>query len=562
MLLLRLAPLLTAALGQSASQNPLQDLGHKVIDKKLSSYIQDQLNASNVTGASFAIIFPNGQVEFAAWGNRTEAGEPVKAETIFNLGSCSKAFLSASLGVLMQDFVDGNNKTALPDGVTDFNWDTKIRDLLPGEWMTEDEWTTEKASLKDLLSHVTGLPAHDGSYSSDASPRDIVARMRYLRAAYELRERFEYNNQMYFTGAYVVSKYSGSSYRDFVEERIFGPLGMKSSTLYPDRASETGKFTQSFTPSRRRIPFFMPEETAELIAGAGGVMSTVEDMTLWIKMLLNAGVDAPTNATIIPRTTFDLATSALSIAAKQGDESRSIIGYGLGWIRLSSYGHEVVLHNGGAAGVSTFVALYPHDGFGIVLLANTHDLPTIDLSLGVGARVLGLPNPGFASEDEMTPKPQTAAHVSQIQTAPLPNFVGTYSNAGYGNLTLCSPLFPNSRHCLDVIQDFRTVDSAAGKPTSSVDLYSVWPRFWGSHFRLSQVAENEYTATLSYLYVDGYGADRTAFEDYPTTMKVTFVVEESKVLGFGLFDVADQQSWRVKKGGSVEDTADVWFDRL
>ncbi|KAJ7770537.1 beta-lactamase/transpeptidase-like protein [Mycena metata] len=186
---------------------------------------------------------------------------------------------------------------------------------------------------------------------------------------------------MYITGAYVVSKYSGSSYRDFVEERIFRPLGMKSSTLYPDRAFETGKLTQSFTPSRRRIPFFMPEETADLIAGAGGVMSTAEDMTLWVKLLLNAGVDAPTNATIIPRTTFDLATSGLSITAAQGDESRSIMGYGLGWLRLSSYGHEVVIHNGGAAGVSTFVVLYPRDGFGIVLLANTQDLPTIGLAL-------------------------------------------------------------------------------------------------------------------------------------------------------------------------------------
>src|ERR1700761_1798678 len=84
---------------------------------------------------------------------------------------------------------------------------------------------------------------------------------------------------MYITGSYVVSKYSGSSYRDFVEERILTPLGMHSSSLYPDRGFATGRFTQSWSPvSRRRIPFFMPEHTAELIAGAAGVMSTVEDM--------------------------------------------------------------------------------------------------------------------------------------------------------------------------------------------------------------------------------------------------------------------------------------------
>ena len=79
-------------------------------------------------------------------------------QTIFNLGSCSKAFLSAALGILMQDFMDGKNKSALPDAVAEFNWDAKMRDLLPEEWMVEDKWTTDKASLKDLLSHVTGLP--------------------------------------------------------------------------------------------------------------------------------------------------------------------------------------------------------------------------------------------------------------------------------------------------------------------------------------------------------------------------------------------------------------------
>jgi hypothetical protein len=87
--------------------------------------------------------------------------EPIYLQqTVMNLGSCSKAFLSASLGILIQDFADGKNKSALPNTVAEFDWDTKIRDLLPNEWLTEDQWTTEKASFKDLLSHQTGLPAY------------------------------------------------------------------------------------------------------------------------------------------------------------------------------------------------------------------------------------------------------------------------------------------------------------------------------------------------------------------------------------------------------------------
>ncbi|KAJ7461808.1 beta-lactamase/transpeptidase-like protein [Mycena galericulata] len=542
-------PLILAGLGRCHSQIPLSAFQThrqgKVITEKLSSFIQNQLNAGNITGLSLGIVLPSGEVEFAAWGNRTEEGDPVTAGTIFNLGSCSKAFLSASLGILMEDFADSKNESALPPGVREFNWDTKMRDLLPDEWMVEDEWATEKADLKDLLSHRTGLPGHDGSYAPDDSPRDVVLRMRHLRAAYEFRQLYEYNNQMYITGAHVVSKYAGS-YRDFVEERIFRRLGMTFSTLYPNRAFETGKFTQSWsTATRRRIPFFMPEQTADLIAGAGGVMSTAEDMTRWIKLLLNAGVDGQTNVTIIPRATFDIATSAISVANKKGDKLFSVAGYGLGWGRLSYRGHELVQHNGGAPGVATIVDLYPYDGFGIVLLANTAtDLRNI--ANPIADRVLGLPETtDQIGEDTAPVEPPNSFDA----LPPHSGLAGTYSNLGYGNFTLCSPLFPTSSLCLEVVRDFRAVDSAAGRSTPSLDLYSAWPRFWGTHLRLSHVSGNDYVFKLTTLYVDGYGADRSPFED------------DGNVVGLGLF-VANSESWRAKKGGSVRDIADVWFDKM
>ncbi|KAF7328948.1 Beta-lactamase domain-containing protein [Mycena venus] len=491
--------LLTAALGGCTSQVPLNNLrkdAGKVVNEELSSYIQDVLQTNNFTGLSLGIVLPNGEVEFAAWGNRTEEGHPVTSE--------------------------------------------------------------------DLLSHVTGLPGHDASYSPYDSPQDIVLRMKHLRAAYELRERYEYNNQMYITGAYVISKYSGSSYRDFVEERILKPLGMTSSTLHPNRAIESGKFTQSWTPSRRRIPSFMPEHTADLTAGAGGVMSNVEDMVKWIKMLLNSGVDGRTNDTILPATTFDLATSAISIASNKGSNLSSILGYGLGWVRQSYRGHELVWHNGGAPGVATIVDLYPYDGFGIVLLANTAG-PSVTRTIerAVVDCILGLPTIGRQVEQEMKPRSQSQVPLTPAQFDILAGFTGTYSNPGYGNFTLCSPLFPTSAECLAIIQDFRTVDSAAGRPTDSLELYSAWPRFWGSHLRISPVSGYEYRVKLTNLYVNGYGADSTPFEDVSNgdIEAAKFVVKDGAVVGLGFF-VALKDSWRVKKGGPVRDVADVWFDKL
>ncbi|KAJ7176919.1 beta-lactamase/transpeptidase-like protein [Mycena filopes] len=557
--------LLTSLQISSCLQVARQDLtnaSEPVIDAELSSYIQQVLDANNITGASMAVILPSGEVQYAAWGNSTEQGKPVASDTVFSLGSASKAFLPASLGILMQDFADRKNKTALPAAVSNFSWDTKMRDLLPGEWMTDDHWSTEKANLRDLLSHVTGLPSHDYSYTSDESPRDIVVRMRNLRTAYEFRQYWEYNNQMFITGAYVVSKYSGMSYRDFVESRILLPLNMTSSTLHPDRANATGRLTETWSVLRRRIPFFLPESKAELVAGAGGVMSTAEDMVRWVKLHLNSGVNPQTNATIIPRATFDLATSGIAVANSTGTERYSVPAYGLGWLRYGYRGHEVVLHNGGAPGVSTWVKFYPRDGFGIILFANVAiDAVTELVTFAVEDRLLGIKN--------ITTGPPTALPPKESLPPPPPNattpasFTGTFSNVPYGNFTLCSPVHPTTDACAKVVQDFRTVDAAAGKLPQPAELYTAWPRWWASHFRLTPFSENVYIATSTTMYLEGFGDNRTPFEDPLDEFLVTFMVDKGKVEGLGI-TIAAKETWRELKypGGSVEETADAWFDKL
>ena len=78
---------------------------------------------------------------------------------IIGLGSCSKAFLSSAIGILIDDFATGHNVTALPHGLDTLNWDTKIQALFPGDsvWKLEDKWATEKANIADLLSMATGV---------------------------------------------------------------------------------------------------------------------------------------------------------------------------------------------------------------------------------------------------------------------------------------------------------------------------------------------------------------------------------------------------------------------
>lgn len=83
------------------------------------------------------------------------------SKTMFDIGSCSKAFLATAMGILMEDYAQGKNVTPLPDGLGSFAWKTKVQDLFPGddsEWKLKDDWASQKVNIRDMLTHVSGLP--------------------------------------------------------------------------------------------------------------------------------------------------------------------------------------------------------------------------------------------------------------------------------------------------------------------------------------------------------------------------------------------------------------------
>lgn len=74
------------------------------------------------------------------------------------------------MGVLMDDFQRGRNRTSLPPGVNSFTWNTKVKGLLPDEWELQDSWANEKADILDILSHRSGMPRHVDVFSSPDMP--------------------------------------------------------------------------------------------------------------------------------------------------------------------------------------------------------------------------------------------------------------------------------------------------------------------------------------------------------------------------------------------------------
>ena len=268
----------------------------------------------------------------------------------------------------MDDYAHGRNLTPLPEGVKRFDWDTRVRDILPKElnWSLRpidgDDSATRNAKIKDILGHVSGLPPNDFTYWPGDTAESLVRRMGRLRTAYELREQYSYNNQVrivcslrgicailtpktvqfYILGAYLIERYANSTYAEFVSERIFSPLGMSSSTYTPSIAAASGKLTQSWHRDGRRVPFWFDEKLASLMGGAGGVISSAADLVKWLSVWLNEGVDPISGKTIFPKGVYDTVTTAQTIIhGRPSAYYDSLIGYGMGWERWAAGGIDV-----------------------------------------------------------------------------------------------------------------------------------------------------------------------------------------------------------------------------
>lgn len=158
-----------------------------VITPSLATLIEGTLALKNITGLSVVVVQKHAEPELCTWGYSTEDGDEVtpdvsyivlsslsempattltlppwtfflyRFQTLFYIGSLSKAFCVTAMGLLIDDFEHGRNVTALPFGLTELTWRTRLKDLLP-DWQLMDEWASERATLHDILSHVSGVP--------------------------------------------------------------------------------------------------------------------------------------------------------------------------------------------------------------------------------------------------------------------------------------------------------------------------------------------------------------------------------------------------------------------
>lgn len=416
----------------SAGLSPA-DQARKALDG-FDTWVDSALASWKVVGAAVGIIV-DGQIVYARGHGLRDRDKnlPVTTQTLFAIGSASKAFTVFALGTL----VDQGR----------IQWDKPVIDYLPGFRMY-DPVVTQRLSVRDLVTHRSGLPRHDLVWYNNTTitRAELVHRLRFLPPNKDLRETFQYNNLMFVTAGYLLGTLTGTSWEESIRSLVLRPLGMTGTNLSVAESQRAPDFSLPYEVRHdtvRQVPF----RDINLVGPAGSINSSIDDMLKWVRMQLSDGTLNGTR--IIQQATLrDMHAPHMSIGLPDQKEFGAQ-DYGMGWFLTSYRGHYRVSHGGNIDGFSALVTLYPEDHVGIVVLTNQNGsaLPGL-VSLHAADRIFGGPQRDWNGEAlarsklarteqrAAEQKKQTVRVLHTTPSHPLADYVGDYADSGYGTLTI------------------------------------------------------------------------------------------------------------------------------
>jgi CubicO group peptidase (beta-lactamase class C family) len=347
-------------------------------------YVAHLLETWNAPGLGVGIVVKDKLVFAKGYGYRDYGKKIAYTPTTTQpIASNTKLFTAVAAGLLVEE------------GKLD--WDTPIRTYVPSIRFATDE-LDRAVTMRDMLSHRTGISRHDGLwYQSDLTQKDLADKLRYVVPSAPLRTTFLYNNVLYSSAGYAIEAVSGTPWRTFVSERILSPLDMTRTTFAIGDMLRAAEPAVPYSESRdgsglTRAPYY---DDGGGVAPAGGMNSSVVDMSHWLIALLNDGVYHGTQ--VIPRDVIR-ETLAPSIALPRTDLEAhgwtEMLGraYGMGRYIGSYRGHFIAYHGGDVRGFHSQVSLMPRDSIGvIVMVIGDHAAPLYNiLTWNIYERLLGL----------------------------------------------------------------------------------------------------------------------------------------------------------------------------
>ena len=314
-----------------------------------------------VPGVSIAVV-KDGRILFAKGYGVREAGKPgaVDARTLFGIGSNTKAFTVAALGMLADQ--------------GKLSWDDKVIDHLP-QFRLMDPWVTREFTIRDMLTHRSGLGLGAGDLMifprTDFTRSDIIHNLRFLKPASSFRSKFDYDNLLYIIAGQLLPSVAGMSWEDFVQSRILDRLqtGCAVNLLHaaadPDVAAPHVLISGAVTA-------VLPDRSTAFDP-AGSIECSAEGMAKWMLLQLAGGRTADGSRLFSEASHAEMWSPQTIIAPLPPAASLTrtdFLDYGLGWFVENYQGYERIWHTGGLIGMVSYVSMVPAKHLGIVVLTN------------------------------------------------------------------------------------------------------------------------------------------------------------------------------------------------
>lgn len=308
---------------------------------QVGDYVRSEMQKQHIPGLALLVAGQGKIVRAEGFGlANVELNVPVKPATIFQSGSVGKQFTATAVMMLVEE-----NKVGLDDPLTKYFPDA------PASW--------KEVTVRELLSHTAGFGDYPEKFDfrRDWTEEDLLKIVEGIPLAYLPGTKWEYSNLGYLTLGILIHRVTGQFYGDFLQERIFRPLGMETTCI----------ISEADIIPNRAAGYRLVNGELKNQEWVSPTMNTTGDGSLYFSILDLAKWDAALyTEKLLKRSSLELMWTPARL--KDGKPNKD--GYGFGWFIRERGGHHVVHHDGAWQGFKTAIARYTDDQLTVVVLAN------------------------------------------------------------------------------------------------------------------------------------------------------------------------------------------------
>lgn len=344
----------------------LQSFSQKVTEAYVDSLVAHSMDLMTQAGVAVAVIEDGKLVLSKGYGIQSVSSKKkVNADTRFMIASNTKAFTTTALGML----VDQGK----------ISWKDKVVDVIP-EFKMYDPYVTANFMIEDLVTHRSGLGLGAGDLmfipdGSDFTIDDVITSFQHQEPTSPFRTKYDYDNLLYMVAGEVIHRVSGVAWDDYVQDSIMAPLGMNNSAALVQNLSSDKNIAQPHKVDGNELielPTYKKPDGG--IGAAGGIYSSVNDLSKWVMMHLNEGI-YDGDKRLVSKSTHDYLWTAhtnISYSAKPSEPYRNHYrAYGLGFFLFDNNGYTIVQHSGGMPGMLSMVTMIPEKNAAVIILTNS-----------------------------------------------------------------------------------------------------------------------------------------------------------------------------------------------